>query len=223
MALGAWVILQLAVGVVSAQTRFDFGSLPLWFEAGQGGAVPGEYTAHGRDSQITILRDGAQFVLGRTGQTAETAGMQFVGAGAGAAIAGGAEMPARINYLSGNDPSKWRSGLAAFGQVRVNGLYPGVNVVYYGNQQRLEYDFDLAPGARPESIAIRFDGRSKSSGQCAGGIGRAIGRSQHHAAPAGCLPNHRQRQASGEGGLQNGGPGHRGLCRWPLQRRACLS
>jgi hypothetical protein len=161
IAFGVWVILQLAVGVVSAQTRFDFGSLPLWFEAGQGGAVPSEYTAHGRDSQITISRDGAQFVLGRPGQTAETARMQFVGASAGAAIAGGAEMPARINYLSGNDPSKWQSGLAAFGQVRVSGLYPGINLVYYGNQQRLEYDFDLASGARPESIAIRFAGAQK--------------------------------------------------------------
>jgi hypothetical protein len=161
MALGAWLILQLAVGVVSAQTRFDFGSLPLWFEAGQGEAVPGEYTAHGRDSQITISRDGAQFVLGRPGQTAETARMQFVGASAGDAITGGAEMPARINYLSGNDPSKWRSGLAAFGQVRVSGLYPGINLVYYGNQQRLEYDFDIAPGARPESVAIRFAGAQK--------------------------------------------------------------
>jgi len=161
IALGVWVILQLAVGAVSAQTRFDFGSLPLWFEAGQGGMVPGEYTARGRDSQITISRDGAQFVLGRSGQTAETARMQFVGASAGAAIAGGAEMPARINYLSGNDPSNWRSGLAAFGQVRVSGLYPGINLVYYGNQQRLEYDFDLAPGARPESVVIRFAGTQK--------------------------------------------------------------
>ncbi|HSY18755.1 MAG TPA: SBBP repeat-containing protein, partial [Candidatus Acidoferrales bacterium] len=46
--------------------------------------------------------------------------------------------------------------------------YPGVNVVYYGNQQRLEYDFDLAAGVAPETIAIRFDGAEKISVNPAG-------------------------------------------------------
>jgi hypothetical protein len=87
--------------------------------------------------------------------------MEFIGANTAAEISGGAEMPARINYLIGNDPAQWQSRLAAFCQVRVKGLYPGVNLVYYGNQQRLEYDFDLSPGTRPETVAIRFEGADK--------------------------------------------------------------
>jgi hypothetical protein len=156
-AFGVLALLGLALPMVPAQTRFDLGSLPLWFEAGQG-AENQQFVAHGRDSQIVILSDGANFTLGRPGQPSVTARMRFVGASDAAVISGGAEMPARINHLQGNDPEQWQTGLAAFGQVRVVGVYPGINLVYYGNQQCLEYDFDLAPGARPESVAIRFDG-----------------------------------------------------------------
>jgi hypothetical protein len=156
----ALLFLVCAVSMVPAQTRFDLGSLPLWFEAGQGGQT-GQFIARGRDSRITILPDGAEFTLGRPGQKPATARMDFLGACEAAVLSGSAEMPARINYLSGNDPSQWQTGVTAFGQVRVAGLYPGINLVYYGNQQRLEYDFDLAPGAQPGAVMVRFDGAQK--------------------------------------------------------------
>lgn len=159
-AFGVLVWLGLAVSVVSAQTRFDLGSLPLWFEAGPG-ADARMFIAHGRDSQISLSPEGAKFTLGRPGQPPATTRMLFVGASGAAEISGSAAMPARINYFQGNDPAQWQTGLAAFGQVRVTGVYPGIDLVYYGNQQRLEYDFDLAPGARPESVAIRFAGAQK--------------------------------------------------------------
>ena len=59
---------------------------------------------------------------------------------------GDAELPGKINYLIGNDPAQWHSGVAIFAKVRVEELYPGINLVYYGNQQQLEYDFTIAPG-----------------------------------------------------------------------------
>jgi hypothetical protein len=89
--------------------------------------------------------------------------MQFVGANAQAQISGDAELPGKINYLTGNDPAQWRTGVAMFAKVRVGELYPGVNLVYYGNQQQLEYDFAIAPGANPDVIAIHFDGTDKIS------------------------------------------------------------
>ena len=159
-AFGVLVLLGLAVSMVPAQTRFDIGSLPLWFEAGQG-VENHQFIAHGRDSLISIFSDGAKFTLGRPGQSPVTAWMRLIGANDAAEISGGEEMPARINYLRGSDPAQWQTGLSAFGQVRVAGVYPGIDLVYYGSQQRLEYDFDLAPGARPESVAIRFDGAQK--------------------------------------------------------------
>ncbi|MDE3067446.1 MAG: SBBP repeat-containing protein [Verrucomicrobiota bacterium] len=84
--------------------------------------------------------------------------MQFIGANPQAHILGENELPAKINYLIGNDPVRWRAGVPVFSKVRVAQLYPGVNLTYYGNGQQLEYDFTLAPKADPGRIRIRFSG-----------------------------------------------------------------
>ena len=89
--------------------------------------------------------------------------MQFVGANPQAQIHGDAELPGKVNYLTGNDPAQWRTGVGMFAKVRIGELYPGINLVYYGNQQQLEYDFAIAPGANPDVIAIHFDGTDKIS------------------------------------------------------------
>jgi len=159
--LGVGIVLQLAVWVLPAQTRMNLGSLPLWFETAQGGATTTQFVARGRDSEITISADGVQFALRQSNQQVGSARMEFTGANRSAEISGGAELAGKINYFTGNDPARWQPGRDAFGQVRVAGIYPGINVVFYGNQQRLEYDFDLQPGARPESVAIRFTGVDK--------------------------------------------------------------
>jgi hypothetical protein len=84
-------------------------------------------------------------------------------AGAQASPAPHAEqaLPGRINYLVGKDPSKWRTDLATYGKVRYVGVYPSVDLIYYGNQGHLEYDFVLAPGAKPAAIGVRFEGAQK--------------------------------------------------------------
>jgi hypothetical protein len=75
------------------------------------------------------------------------------------ATRGGLErLPGRINYFRGNDPSAWHTNIAAYAKVRYEGIYPGVDVVYYGNPHRLEYDFVVAPGADPRRIALDFEG-----------------------------------------------------------------
>ena len=59
----------------------------------------------------------------------------------------------RVNYLRGSDPSKWQTGIPAFAKVSYEGIYPGVDLVYYGNQgRRLEYDFVVAPGAEGSAL-----------------------------------------------------------------------
>jgi len=63
----------------------------------------------------------------------------------------------KMNYLIGNNPSEWRTDLPIFSKVQVDDVYPGINLIYYGNQQQLEYDFVVAPYARPERIALHFD------------------------------------------------------------------
>src|SRR5262249_18433948 len=78
--------------------------------------------------------------------------MEFVGANAQATVHGIQKMPGKINYLIGNDPAEWHTGVPMFAKVQVDEIYPGIDMIYYPNQQRLEYDFVIAPGADPESI-----------------------------------------------------------------------
>ena len=65
-------------------------------------------------------------------------------------------LPAVASYYRGNDPSQWVSGAAAHGRVLYAGVFDGIDVVYYGNQRRLQYDFVVAPGADPTDITLRI-------------------------------------------------------------------
>jgi hypothetical protein len=67
-------------------------------------------------------------------------------------------LPGRVNYLIGNDPTKWRTEVPTYRRVRLADVYRGVDLVYYGNQRRLEYDFVVAPGANPRAIRMHFPG-----------------------------------------------------------------
>src|SRR5438105_1891527 len=62
------------------------------------------------------------------------------------------------NYFIGRDPKKWRTNIPNYAKVRFEDVYPGVDLVYYGNQQQLEYDFVVAPGADPSAIRLGFSG-----------------------------------------------------------------
>ncbi|MGH9433911.1 MAG: hypothetical protein ACRD3T_20475, partial [Terriglobia bacterium] len=81
--------------------------------------------------------------------------MKLVGANSKAAVTGLAELPGKSNYFIGNDPKKWHTDVPNYAQVRYQNVYPGIDLVYYGNQGQLEYDFAVAPGADP--AAIRLD------------------------------------------------------------------
>ena len=95
--------------------------------------------------------------------------MRLVGASAGAGWEGLAPLPGKVNYLVGRDPAKWQRNLPTYAQVRSKGVYPGVDLVYYGasdashgsRQGQLEYDFVVAPGADPSRIRLAFDGADK--------------------------------------------------------------
>jgi hypothetical protein len=81
-----------------------------------------------------------------------------MGAGRDAGVSGIGRLTGTANYLIGNDPRKWRTGVPAYAKVKYTAVYPGVDLVYYGNQRNLEYDFVVAPGASAESIRLGFEG-----------------------------------------------------------------
>ena len=95
--------------------------------------------------------------------------MNLVGANRSAAVAGVDELEGKVNYLIGKDPAKWRTDVPTFGRVRYTEVYPGIDVVYYGNQRSLEYDFVVAPGRDTRTIALRFSGVQKVEVEAATG------------------------------------------------------
>ncbi len=60
----------------------------------------------------------------------------------------------KSNYFIGNDPNLWRTGIPNYGRVRYAGIYPGVDLLYYGNEGHLEFDFVVSPGSDPSSITL---------------------------------------------------------------------
>lgn len=62
------------------------------------------------------------------------------------------------SYFLGNDSSRWRTAVPHFAKVRFADVYAGIDVVYYGNQRKLEYDFVVKPGGRPDDIRLAWEG-----------------------------------------------------------------
>jgi hypothetical protein len=158
------------------------GRLPLAFEANQGQSDPrvrflsrGDgYSLFLTDTEAVLAlskgragawhKEPSRFARSKGGATkTDVVLMQLEGAKAGVRVSGFDKLPGTANYFIGNDPAKWRSGLPTYSKVLYAGVYPGVDLVYYGKQRQLEYDFVVAPGADPKPIRLRFRGSKKLS------------------------------------------------------------
>ena len=84
--------------------------------------------------------------------------MRPVGGNPNALMSGEGKLITKSNYFIGNDPEKWHTNITNYGRVRYSEVYPGIDLLYYGNPQRLEYDFVVQPGADPGRIVLEFDG-----------------------------------------------------------------
>jgi hypothetical protein len=148
-------------------------SLPMFFEPNQGQTAP----------QVKFLARGSGYGLFLTAQEAvlqlqpatvshsQSAGgsqtpassvirMRLDRSNASPRISGAEPLLGKSNYFIGNDPVKWHRNIPQFGRVEYKSVYPGVDLVYYGDQGKLEYDFRVAPAADPNQIALRFTGAS---------------------------------------------------------------
>ena len=132
--------------------------LPLSFEENKGQAAASvNYISRGLDYSVLIQADGAKFRL-RSGERATEIGMKVVGANSQAKMFAQQKQPLTINYLQGSDPQQWRTNISTYARVVSENLYPGVDLVYYGNQRQLEYDFNLTAGVDYKTIKLAFDG-----------------------------------------------------------------
>jgi len=151
-----------------ARILASYGKLPLSFEKNQGQT----------DDHVRFLARGEGYALFLTGQEAvlrldapgpakasqnakkSTAVVRLVFAGSNqhSTVEGLDLQPGRSNYLLGNDPAKWHTNVPQYARVKYRGVYPGVDLIYYGNKGRLESDYVLAPGADSKQIALRVEG-----------------------------------------------------------------
>ena len=82
--------------------------------------------------------------------------MKLVGANPQASAVGIDELSGKSNYFVGNNPKKWRTNVSTYAAVRYKDIYPGVDLVYHGNQGQLEYDFVVAPGVDPHVVTLEI-------------------------------------------------------------------
>jgi hypothetical protein len=155
-----------------SNTRQTALSLPLFFEPNQGQTAPQvKFLAHGAGYGLFLTADEAVLKLQRPATNARTAAnavrragsvirMHLDGANSLARVSGASPLPGKSNYFIGNNAAKWHQNIPQFARVQYQAIYPGVDLVYYGNQGQLEYDFQVGPGADPSQIALSFSGAS---------------------------------------------------------------
>jgi uncharacterized repeat protein (TIGR01451 family) len=167
-------------GATRARIDSAYGKLPLQFEANRGQQpAPVKFLSRGKDYTVFLTPDGAtlslrkvksQAHIDKPGQPAtehlEAAvdlRLKLEGGNRAARMTGAGPLPGATNYLIGNDPAKWRTNVASYAKVRYEQVYPGIDLVFYGNQRQLEYDFIVAPGATPDAIRLAVEGADHTS------------------------------------------------------------
>ncbi len=177
------------------QAATAYGHLPLGFEANRGQTDPQvAFLARGRGSTLFLTATEAVLALRRSpsappqrsrvamptrasGVTSSVVRLRLLGANPAPRLTAVDPLPGRSNYFLGNNPKEWRTNLPQYRRVRYENVYPGIDLVFYGNQGQLEYDFIVAPGADPRVIRLQFDGpddlRLDSHGNLIARLGQA--------------------------------------------------
>jgi uncharacterized repeat protein (TIGR01451 family) len=161
-----------------ALRELSYGRLPLSFELniGQTG-LPVKFLFRTRDStgfltasSIVLAFKGHRVTTGETDstllravaatrtQTGTVLRINFVEANPSPEVTGINQLPGNRHYLIGNDRDSWHTHIPSFASVQYRAIYPGIDLVFYGEGQQLEYDFVIAPGADPDAIKLRFEG-----------------------------------------------------------------
>jgi hypothetical protein len=165
-----------------ARVSESYGKLPLSFEANKGqqdGQV--KFLSRGSGYNLFLTNREAVMVLTKPEEPAPQPAKkaahatlsqkpkrqsivlrtQLIGANPAGKVTGEEELQGNVNYFIGDDPAKWRTGVATYARVRYREVYPGIDLVYYGNQGQLEYDFVVRPGADPACIRLSIPAARK--------------------------------------------------------------
>src|SRR5437764_13993758 len=130
--------------------------LPMSFEPAQ---TSGRFVARGGSYRVSIGANDSYIAInnGISGPN-PTLHFAFDNANPTAWLKGIEPLPGMINYYRGQDSRNWRLGVKTFAKVQAKSVYPGIDVIYYGDRHRLEFDFVVAAGADPKAIGLKVDG-----------------------------------------------------------------
>ncbi|MFN7948652.1 MAG: hypothetical protein U0Z53_25080 [Blastocatellia bacterium] len=137
------------------------GKLPLSFEPNRGQtAASVRFLSRANGANLFLASNEAVMSLRGSARAAgkDCLRMSLVGASSRPEIEGLDQLPSRSNYLLGSNKGKWLTNIPQFAKVIYRQVYPGIDLIYHGNQQRIEYDFVIAPGANPDVITLKFKG-----------------------------------------------------------------
>jgi hypothetical protein len=167
------LLLAVAVSVVlcSSSSLFaqNYGDLPLSFEPNRGQSDSQvQYLSHGKGYGFFLSADGATLQLGSTNP--RTIQLSVANGQRPSRVAGEQPLPGAVNYLFGTDPTQWLRNLPTFARVRMSNVYPGVDLVYYGNHRQLEYDVVVHPGAQASQVALIENGADQLQPTTDGGL-----------------------------------------------------
>jgi hypothetical protein len=141
--------------------------LPLTFEINQGQIDSRvAFLARGQGYEFFLTATEAVFALSRSpakGGTRPVVRMQLVGSAQDPRVQGVGALPGKVNYFRGRNVARWRTQVPTYQRVKYTAVYPGIDLVYYGQHQQLEYDFIVAPGADPDSIELAFAGAKQTT------------------------------------------------------------
>jgi hypothetical protein len=161
-----------AAAATDARVSESYGKLPLHFEANRGQTDKDvRFLSHGAGYSLYLTASETVLVLAKPNPDAKhdakapvksvALRMSLVGAARKPVVSGLDEQPGKANYFIGKDPAQWRTNVPTYAKVQYQNVYPGIDLVYYGNQRQLEYDFVVAPGADPKKIVLAFKGANK--------------------------------------------------------------
>ncbi len=146
------------VGQLNQRARFVARGLGYsLFLTSRGAVLSLPVTSDAQSRAAESTRPGS----GATDPTSVGVSLSLAGVSRHVRLSARGRLPGSVNYLLGRDRARWRTGVSTFSRVQYHGVWPGIGAVFYGHEGRLEYDFDVAPGADPSRIGLSFGGATQ--------------------------------------------------------------
>jgi len=141
------------------QLAKNYGNIPLAFEPNQGQTDSrAKYLSRTANHTLFLTDKGAVLAMNAGKGKVDALHMEFVHANEHPHISGTDKLGGTSNYFTGNDSSRYRTHIPNYAKVSYEQVYPGIDLIFYGNHRQLEYDWVVSPGADPESIRLSIRG-----------------------------------------------------------------